>query len=201
MKINRNVDKLKIITKSVINVIFSTIMTMFDNVMMRLVQYWSIKSFMICHKSRSFNSLQHLHFIKIGFTVQCKDLYKWRFPCLLRFPFSSLFNCPILPLYIPALQHNQKKNHLYKYQNRHFQNYYQYLFLWKDFHFYQRSPLEAVSVSLVCKRFAGMTSPIFLRDFRNCWLWLTCKLLQYLVMPLFLSKSCYFGLNSPLTKK
>ena len=88
MKINRNVDKLKIITKSVINVIFSTIMTMFDNVMMRLVQYWSIKSFMICHKSRSFNSLQHLHFIKIGFTVQCKDLYKWRFPCLLRFPFS-----------------------------------------------------------------------------------------------------------------
>ena len=73
------------------NVIFFTIKTMFD-VTMRLVQYWSIKNFMICHKSRSFNSLQHFHFIEIGFTVQCKDLHKWRFPCLLEFrSFSSSF--------------------------------------------------------------------------------------------------------------
>ena len=105
MKINRNVDKLKIITKSVINVIFSTIKTMFDNVMMRLVQYWNIKSSMICHKSRSFNSLQHLHFIEIGFKVQCKDLYNWRFPCLLDFRSfsSSLFsNSSSLYSYSPA---------------------------------------------------------------------------------------------------
>ena len=34
---------------------------------------------MICHKSRSISSLQHLHSIEFGIIMQCQDLYKWIF--------------------------------------------------------------------------------------------------------------------------
>ena len=115
IKINCKVDKLMIITKKIAN---------FNVISFTATTTCSVLEFqklMICHKSRSFNSLQYLHSIEVGIKVQCEDLNGSTFSCLLEFTsFSSSFSSYhleiplilILTLYILALQHDQTKNRL-----------------------------------------------------------------------------------------
>ena len=212
MKINCKVGKLMIVTKKItnFNVISFTATTTcslleFQKPFEQQINKWCNKS---CNKSRSFISLQHMHSIEVGITVQGEDLNQLRFSCLLEFTSFSSSSLLLLlssgnsigfnssSLYSGSPTWPNKKSSLLILEPP--LSKLPSALIWrKGFYVHQRWSSKSqyvLSVSYLQEWYHH-----FLCDFKNCWLW-PLYFGNGFIKKIISNKCCYFGLNYPFSK-